>query len=82
MTTLSTRTTVFGATNPKGQYDSNECTALNISIELSYLIVKEQRTVFHYFRHRVFTSAVLYYNNSSTFSHLIRVTFETHPVVA
>uniref|UniRef100_A0A453R4L5 MCM C-terminal AAA(+) ATPase domain-containing protein n=1 Tax=Aegilops tauschii subsp. strangulata TaxID=200361 RepID=A0A453R4L5_AEGTS len=34
VTTLSTRTTVFGATNPKGQYDSNECTALNISIDM------------------------------------------------
>jgi DNA helicase MCM9 len=29
VTTLTSRTTVFGATNPKGQYDSDECTALN-----------------------------------------------------
>jgi DNA replicative helicase MCM subunit Mcm2 (Cdc46/Mcm family) len=27
VTTLSTRTTVFGATNPKGKYDSNESNA-------------------------------------------------------
>lgn len=26
MTTLSTKTIVFGATNPKGQYDPDQCT--------------------------------------------------------
>ncbi|XP_062233313.1 probable DNA helicase MCM9 [Phragmites australis] len=32
VTTLSTRTTVFGATNPKGQYDSNECLSVNTTL--------------------------------------------------
>ncbi|TVU12043.1 hypothetical protein EJB05_45664 [Eragrostis curvula] len=34
VTTLSTRTTVFGATNPKGQYDPNEC-SLSVNTTLS-----------------------------------------------
>lgn len=32
VTTLSTRTTVFGATNPKGQYDSNESLSVNTTL--------------------------------------------------
>ncbi|GJN29277.1 hypothetical protein PR202_gb17488 [Eleusine coracana subsp. coracana] len=32
VTTLSTRTTVFGATNPKGQYDPNECLSVNTTL--------------------------------------------------
>eukprot|EP00267_Zea_mays_P042994 XP_020395039.1 probable DNA helicase MCM9 isoform X2 [Zea mays] len=32
VTTLSTRTTVFGATNPKGQYDPNESLSVNTTL--------------------------------------------------
>ncbi|XP_020089705.1 probable DNA helicase MCM9 isoform X1 [Ananas comosus] len=32
VTTLSTRTTVFGATNPKGQYDPNQCLSVNTTL--------------------------------------------------
>lgn len=32
VTTLSTRTTVFGATNPKGQYDSDESLSVNTTL--------------------------------------------------
>ncbi|KAL6861804.1 hypothetical protein ACP4OV_017504 [Aristida adscensionis] len=32
VTTLSTRTAVFGATNPKGQYDPTECLSVNTTL--------------------------------------------------
>jgi DNA helicase MCM9 len=32
VTTLNTRTTVFGATNPKGQYDPNESLSVNTTL--------------------------------------------------
>ncbi|KAL6605948.1 hypothetical protein ACP70R_041601 [Stipagrostis hirtigluma subsp. patula] len=32
VTTLNTRTTVIGATNPKGQYDPNECLSVNTTL--------------------------------------------------